>query len=86
MNKLITIILIAAIGGLLWSVSGFFSLGTRSQVANTPVNYQRAVQVQGPDKCQAPEGYTDQEWREHMSHHPDQYAECLTPEENAVQE
>lgn len=32
------------------------------------------------DKCNPPEGgsYTEESWREHMSHHPDIYKECLT--------
>lgn len=29
------------------------------------------------DKCKASEGYSEQEWKEHMSHHPDIYADCL---------
>ncbi len=29
------------------------------------------------DKCAPQAGYTEQEWNEHMSHHPDAYAECL---------
>lgn len=41
-------------------------------------NYQRAIQSQNPtDICATPDGYTDAEWREHMGHHPDMYAECL---------
>ncbi len=31
----------------------------------------------GLDKCKTTAGYTEQEWREHMSHHPDIYKECL---------
>ena len=30
-----------------------------------------------PDKCKTPPGYTDEDWKQHMNHHPDQYAECL---------
>ena len=41
-------------------------------------NYKKAVNAENPsDKCKAPEGYTDKEWREHMGHHPDRYKECL---------
>ncbi|MBI3190158.1 hypothetical protein HYZ41_00485 [archaeon] len=29
------------------------------------------------DKCLPPSGYTEESWREHMSHHPDIYADCL---------
>lgn len=29
------------------------------------------------DKCSPAPGYTEESWREHMSHHPDIYKECL---------
>ncbi|MEK6829978.1 MAG: hypothetical protein AABY15_07720 [Nanoarchaeota archaeon] len=32
----------------------------------------------GLDKCKPSSGYTEESWREHMSHHPDIYKECLT--------
>ena len=32
----------------------------------------------GLDKCIPESGYTEQEWKEHMSHHPNIYKECLT--------
>jgi len=41
----------------------------------------RALMDSGKDvdeKCKPAPGYTEQEWREHMSHHPDIYKECLT--------
>lgn len=31
----------------------------------------------GDDKCSPPPGQTEEKWREHMSHHPDIYKECL---------
>ena len=39
-------------------------------------NYGNSIE----DKCSPPEGgsYTEESWREHMSHHPDIYKECLT--------
>ena len=41
-------------------------------------DYQKAMSAQNPtDICATPEGYTDEAWREHMSHHPDMYAECF---------
>ena len=30
------------------------------------------------DKCSPAQGYTPEAWREHMSHHPSIYKECLT--------
>ncbi len=32
----------------------------------------------GVDKCKPAAGYTEESWREHMSHHPNIYKECLT--------
>ena len=32
----------------------------------------------GGDKCAPAPGYTEQEWKEHMSHHPSLYRECLS--------
>ena len=60
------------IGGLLWAAVIFMS-----PPVNTTLDYQTAVAAQLPDACQTPPGYTDEEWREHWSHHPDQFAECL---------
>ena len=30
------------------------------------------------DKCSPGPGYTEESWKEHMSHHPNIYRECLT--------
>ena len=30
------------------------------------------------DKCKPASGYTEESWREHMSHHPNIYGDCLT--------
>ena len=29
------------------------------------------------DKCRTPPGYSDEQWKQHMGHHPDLYKECL---------
>ncbi len=29
------------------------------------------------DKCSPDPGYTEESWREHMSHHPNIYKDCL---------
>ncbi len=31
----------------------------------------------GLDKCKPGPGYTEESWKEHMSHHPNIYRECL---------
>ena len=40
-------------------------------------NYQKAVSSELSDICATPPGYTDESWRQHISHHPDRYAQCL---------
>ena len=78
LETIIIIILILAAGvGIVWSVISFVGDDSLSPTANTAVNYQRAKNAELPDKCQTPEGYTDEEWQTHMSHHPDRYKECL---------
>jgi len=32
----------------------------------------------GEDICSPAPGYTEESWREHMSHHPNIYAECFS--------
>ncbi len=44
---------------------------------NYSANYSNFVSSELEDKCSTPSGYTDETWREHMSHHPDRYEECL---------
>ena len=41
-------------------------------------NYQKAIAAEGSDICATPVGYTDEQWAEHLGHHPDRYAQCLT--------
>ncbi len=41
-------------------------------------NGQSSTVTSGKDICQPEPGYTDQEWKEHMGHHPDVYKDCLT--------
>ena len=44
---------------------------------NFTLKYQGALQAELEDICTTPPGYTDEQWREHMGHHPDRYADCL---------
>lgn len=67
--------LVAALGLLVWSIA---DVSKEPTVAYTAADYAKAKAAEIPnDKCATPAGYTDAEWREHMGHHPDQYAECL---------
>lgn len=43
-----------------------------------PLNYNQAKQAEDPNNpCVPPPGYSAEAWREHMSHHPDEYKQCL---------
>ena len=54
------------------------SVAAMSQPKYVQSDYEKAKAAEIPDdKCATPPGYTDQKWKEHMGHHPDQYAECL---------
>lgn len=70
-NILLYGILIIVIIALIFSISTFFSKGYSQS------DYNKFVSAEGNNKCETPQGYTDREWREHMSHHPDRYRECL---------
>ncbi len=73
-EKIIVYLLLGlAIVALLWAVYSFYKtsfFGERYNEALANENSQ--------DKCQTPAGYNDESWREHMSHHPEIYEECLT--------
>jgi len=50
---------------------------------HTQSKFESAIAAQNPaDKCSAPEGYTDAQWKAHMSHHPEMYKECLNNPQN----
>lgn len=67
------VLLFLAFAILAWSILSLAG----STYANTPENFQKALSSEQPDKCKTPSGYTDEQWRTHMGHHPDLYAECL---------
>lgn len=75
-NLIIYVLAIVAVIGLVWTVLSFGKVS--KSIKNTPENFNKAIQAELSDKCQTPEGYTDKDWYEHMSHHPDRYKECLT--------
>ncbi len=67
-NILLYIVLVLVIIGIAYSVYAAFKIA----------NYNKFVQSENQeDICKTPSGYTDQQWTEHMSHHPDRYEECL---------
>ncbi len=63
---------------LLVVLAASFAPQAQKSFRNTPENYARAkaAEVAG-NPCATPPGYTDAQWRQHMSHHPDQYPGCL---------
>lgn len=68
------LIVITVIVGLV-AISVFLVYQWYQQIYGS--NYTSAVSSELNNICATPSGYTDKEWIEHMSHHPDRYAECL---------
>jgi len=62
----LVIIIIILLATLSWTF-----IGVKKSI-KTPSDLNK-----GGDKCAVQEGYDEKEWKEHMSHHPDQYKECL---------
>lgn len=67
-----TVVLILSI--ILFSAVAYFFISSRYGI-----NYQQALATENPDDiCKPPAGYTEEEWREHMSHHPERYEQCFS--------
>ncbi|MDP3964870.1 MAG: rhodanese-like domain-containing protein [bacterium] len=72
------VLVVLALASLLWTVISFInSPSDAKSFSGEEEDFARALADELPDKCQTPEGYTDEEWLEHMGHHPDRYQECL---------
>ena len=65
----------------IWVIQGWQSWRQSSTLASNSyqlLNYNQAKQAENPaNPCTPPAGYTEESWREHMGHHPDQYQQCL---------
>lgn len=75
------ILVILAFTALGFTIYSAFFAGngeTASKFYATQSNYNKFVAAEdSTDKCKTPEGYDEQSWKEHMSHHHDRYKECL---------
>lgn len=65
------------IAGIIALVSISLVVGYQLYQKYYGLNYKSAVSSELSDKCATPPGYTDESWKEHMSHHPERYVECL---------
>ncbi|OGI15580.1 hypothetical protein A3K63_01535 [Candidatus Micrarchaeota archaeon RBG_16_49_10] len=71
-NKIFYILILAVAILLVWVVYNLY------QSVYFGTNYDKALNSETPgDICATPPGYTNEQWREHMGHHPDRYKECL---------
>ncbi|MBI5733448.1 MAG: hypothetical protein HY973_00695 [Candidatus Kerfeldbacteria bacterium] len=71
--------LISGIVSLLWGWQNWRKTSALlTAPGNQPLNYNQAKQAEDPSNpCAPPAGYTEESWREHMGHHPEQYKQCL---------
>ncbi len=64
---------------ILWIVVGILILGLILLIfLPRVIDVSRDSGMSGDDLCKPTAGYTEDSWREHMSHHPDIYKSCLT--------
>jgi len=57
----------------------FFVISNGVRITKLNENYKKALSAEiSSDICATPLGYTDEQWKEHMSHHPDRYKQCLS--------
>ncbi len=71
---ILAVSIIAGIALLYFSISGQPEKG----LVNSQSNYLQFSAKEDPnDICAVPPGEDPGEWKEHLSHHPDKYAQCL---------
>lgn len=80
------VIALAVLAGIVMLGSAVLNLNTPQQtiqpnnsagLQNTQENYEEFISAELEDKCAVPEGYTEEDWKTHMSHHPERYEGCL---------
>lgn len=56
----------------------FSATSQPNKLENTPSNFAQLASKENPnDICAVPAGTDPEEWKQHLSHHPDKYAQCL---------
>ncbi|HLC93166.1 MAG TPA: hypothetical protein VJH23_05675 [archaeon] len=56
----------------------FSATGQPDKLENTPSNFAQFTSNENPeDICAVPAGTDPGQWKEHLGHHPDKYAQCL---------
>ena len=81
-NSIVAVLVLLGAGLFIVSIAGYgkenagISSGGAA-LSNNSANFQKFSAAELPDKCKTPPGYSDADWKQHMGHHPDRYAECL---------
>ena len=81
-NAVIALVVIAGIALLGTAV---LNLGEEPQqtsatqvvLENNQQNFEQYTAAELSDKCAVPPGQDPEQWKQHLGHHPDLYAECL---------
>ena len=56
----------------------FSATGQPNKLENTQLNFEQFTSNENPDDiCAVPAGTDLEQWKEHLGHHPDKYAQCL---------
>ena len=82
-NILVAVLVVAGIGLFAFAFLGvggnqeLIPNANGAALVKSPENFQKFASAELQDKCKTPPGYSDEDWQQHMGHHPDRYTECL---------
>lgn len=82
-NVLVVVLVVAGIGFFAFAFIGpqnsnkEVTVNAGAVLENTQQNFEKFALAELSDKCATPPGYSEEDWKTHMGHHPDRYAECL---------
>ena len=76
-EKILTAVFAGAI--VIGAMALYFSATSQpNRLENTQSNFEQFIINENPDDiCAVPAGTDLEQWKEHLGHHPDKYAQCL---------
>jgi hypothetical protein len=70
-------VLVIAVMGFAFFMVQALTLNSNANFEHSEEQFQVFAAAETEDKCTVPEGYTEADWKQHMSHHPERYEGCL---------
>ena len=77
-NAVVIFAILAVVFSITFIGYGFFLSGMpMNNFSHSEEKFEEFTTAELEDNCVVPEGYSEEDWKEHMSHHPDRYEGCL---------